>query len=337
MGLLSRLFHRDSSSVPPMAAARIDEAIGRILAIHPRIAVASRYRHRLKEPIAVTLDYADELMASLPATLDANADAWAGNPSLRAFFATPDDIADTFGRSQEVRAFFESNPDAVDVHGTLGMALTERHVLGVALDGDTLHHDVAQTTLSFSDYRVRVCGRTETSLREEIGRRLIDQLALEGLSMLAATRATRLARGRELMQERVALLHRGGAGLASVAGGGGAVEASELAHVQTQIAQNAESLAALRVPTDIIEHELEGICEVFGKPADYVYIKNRHIRIDMMNVVQEGETKGGSDIEFHFVRVPGVTPQMRAFALVRFRRSDQPPGGLQIDAAMRAL
>ena len=336
MGLLSRLFHRERSSVPPMAAARIDEAIGRILAIHPRIAVASRYQHRLKEPIAVTLDYADELMASLPATLDASADAWAGNPSLRAFFATPDDIADTFGRSQEVRAFFESNPDAVDVHGTLGMALNERHVLGVALDGDTLHHDVAQTTLSFSDHRVRVCGRTETSLREEIERRLIDQLALEGLSMLAATRSARLARGRELMQERVALLHRGGTGLASVAGGG-AVEASELAHVQTQIAQNAESLAALRVPTDIIEHELEGVCEVFGKPADYVYIKNRHIRIDMMNVVQEGETKGGSDIEFHFVRVPGVPPQMRAFALVRFRRSDLPPGGLQIDAAMRAL
>ena len=76
---------------------------------------------------------------------------------------------------------------------------------------------------------------------------------------------------------------------------------------------------------------------MFGKPADYVYIKNRHIRIDMMNVVQEGETKGGSDVEFHFVRVPGVTPQMRAFALVRFRRSELPPGGLQIDAAMRAL
>jgi hypothetical protein len=336
MGLLSRLFHRDQAAVPPMAAARIDEAIGRILAIHPRIAVASRYRHRLQQPVAVTLQYADGLMASLPATLDASADTWAGNPSLRAFFATPDDIADTFGRSQEVRAFFDSNPGAVDVHGTLGMALTERHVLGVALDGDTLHHDVAQTTLSFSDHRVRVCGRTETSLREEIERRLVDQLALEGLSLRAATRAARLARGRELMQERVALLHRGGTGLASVAGGV-TVEASELAHVQTQIAQNAESLAALRVPTDIIEHELEGVCEVFRKPADYVYIKNRHIRIDMMNVVQEGETKGGSDIEFHFVRVPGVTPQMRAFALVRFRRSDLPPGGLQIDAAMRAL
>jgi hypothetical protein len=267
MGLLSRLFHRERSSVPPMAAARIDEAIGRILAIHPRIAVASRYRHRLKEPIAVTLDYADELMASLPATLDASADAWAGNPSLRAFFATPDDIADTFGRSQEVRGFFESNPDAVDVHGTLGMALNERHVLGVALDGDTLHHDVAQTTLSFSDHRVRVCGRTETSLREEIERRLIDQLALEGLSMLAATRAARLARGRELMQERVALLHRGGTGLASVAGGGAAVEASELAHVQTQIAQSADRYHRTRTRRHLRGVRQAGGLRLHQKPA----------------------------------------------------------------------
>ncbi|WP_109481587.1 hypothetical protein [Paraburkholderia sp. C35] len=337
MGLLSRLFHRDRTAGPPMETARIDEAIGRILAIHPRIAVASRYRQRLRRPIPVTLQYADELMASLPATLDASADAWAGNPSLRAFFATPDDIADTFGRSQEVRAFFDAHPDAVDLHGTLGMALTERHVLGVALDGDTLHHDVAQTTLSFSDHRVRICGRTEASLRAEIERRLIDQLALEGLSMLAATRAASLARGRELMQERVALLHRGGTGISAVAGGGTAVEADELAHVQTQIAQNADHLAALRMPTDIVEHELEGICEVFGKPADYVYIRNRHIRIDMMNVVQEGASKGGHDIEFHFVRIPGTTPQMRAFAMVRFRRADLPPGGLHIDAAMRAL
>jgi hypothetical protein len=337
MGLLRRLFVGEETSVSPHDAARIDEAIGRIVAIDPRIAMASRYRQRLKQPVAATLQYADTLMASLPATLDANADTWASNPSLRAFFATPDDIADTFGRSEEVRAFFEQHPDATDLHGTLGMALTERHVLGVALDGDTIHHDVAQTTLSFSDHRVRICGLTEAALREEIVRRLIDQLALEGLSMLAATRAARLARGRELIQERVALLHRRGTGMSSVAGGGADVAAHELVHVQTQIAQNADSLAALRAPADVIEYELKGICDVFGQPEDHVYLRNRHIRIDMMNVVQEDNGKQGNDIEFHFVRIPGETAQMRAFALVRFRRADLPPGGLHIDAAMRAL
>ncbi|MFP3570036.1 hypothetical protein SB772_38965, partial [Paraburkholderia sp. SIMBA_030] len=188
MDLLRRLFHRDRVHVSSTDAARIDEAIGRILAIHPRLKLASRYRQRLKRPIAVTLQYTDELMASLPATFDANVDAWSSNPCLRAFFATPADIVDTFGRSEDVRAFFELNPDVADVHGTLGMALTERHVLGVALEGDTLRHDVVQTTLCFRDHRVRMCGRTESALRDEIVCRLIDQLALEGLSRLATDR-----------------------------------------------------------------------------------------------------------------------------------------------------
>ncbi|MBP0596094.1 hypothetical protein J8I87_42115 [Paraburkholderia sp. LEh10] len=337
MGLLLRLFHRNRTHVSPENAARIDEAVDRIVAVHPRLKMANRYRYRLKQPVAATLQYADQLMASLPATIDANADAWAGNPSLRAFFATPGDIAQAFGRSEEVRAFFAQHPGAADVYGTLGMAMTERHVLGVEQDGDAVRHDVAQITLCFGDHRIRMCGETDSALRDEIVRRLIDQMALEGLSMLAASRAQHLARGRELMQERVALLHRQGTGISSVVGGGAAVEADELARVQTQIAQNAESLAALRVPTDIIELELKGICDVLAKPNDYVYIRNRRIRIDMMNVIQEGGSKRGSEIEFHFARVPGVTPEMRAFALVRFDRLDLPPGGLQIDAAMRAL
>ncbi|WNC94456.1 hypothetical protein RI103_35445 [Paraburkholderia sp. FT54] len=337
MGLLNWLFHRERVHVSPMDAARIDEAVERILAIHPRLKMAIRYRHRLKRPVAATLHYADQLIASLPATLEANSDAWSSNPCLRAFFATPDDIARAFGHSDEVRAFFERNPDAVNVYGTLGMALTERHVLGVVLDGDTVRHDVAQTTLCFSDHRVRICGRTELGLRQEIVRRLIDQFALEGLSRLATDRAKLLARGRELMQERVDLLHRQGTGIRSVVGGGATAQSEELTRVQAQMAENSQSLAALRVPTDIIELGLKGICEVFSKPSEYAYIKNRKIRIDMMNVVQESNAQGGREIEFHFARIPGPTPETRAFALVRFNRSDLPPGGLNIDAAMRAF
>src|ERR1700761_3336696 len=198
MGLWRRfrqLFHRDARDprdkphALPVDAARIDEAIGRILAIHPRLKLARRYRQRLKRPIALTLQYADELIASLPATLDGSAAAWSSQPSLRAFFATPADIADTFGRSTEVRAFFERHPEADDVQATLGMALFERHVLGVALEGDALRQDVVQTTLSFSDHRVTICGSTEAALRTEIMRHFIDQMALEGLARLPAPRA----------------------------------------------------------------------------------------------------------------------------------------------------
>jgi hypothetical protein len=42
-------------------------------------------------------------------------------------------------------------------------------------------------------------------------------------------------------------------------------------------------------------------------------------------------------MEFNIARLPGNPPQMRAFALVRYRRDGMLPEGLHIDAAMRAL
>lgn len=58
--------------------------------------------------------------------------------------------------------------------------MTERHVLGVAQEGNSTRHDVPQTTPYFGDHRVRICSDTEASLRAEIARRMVDQLALEG-------------------------------------------------------------------------------------------------------------------------------------------------------------
>ena len=40
----------------------------------------------------------------------------------------------------------------------------------------------------------------------------------------------------------------------------------ELVRVQAQIAENAASRAALREPTDTIEFDLKGICEVLSQP-----------------------------------------------------------------------
>lgn len=337
MGLLSRLFHRDRTNDSYVEEARIDDAIARVVAIHPRLKLASRYRDRLKQPVATALQYIESLIASLPAPFDANPTAWASNPSLRAFFATSDDIILAFARSDEVRGFFDRNPTSVDVYCALGMAMTERHTLGAAQEGNSVHLDVPQTTLCFSDHRARICAASASLLDEEIERRLIDQLALEGLGSLASDRAERVARGRELLQERVALLQRQGAGIRSIVGGDAVVESDEMTRVQMEIVQNADSLAALRVPTDIIELELDSICKVFTEPAGHLSVSSRHICIDMMNVVQNAAAPRGRDVEFNFARIPGPTPRMRAFALVHFNRSDMPPGGLHIDAAMRAL
>jgi hypothetical protein len=333
MGILSRLLHRDTVQIAPQEEARIDESVERIAAMNPRLRMARRYRERLAPAVAASLQYADELVASLPAPHEASSNAWSSDPCMRAFFATPEDLARAFGRSDELRAHFDRNPDSQEAYAALGMAMAERHVLGVAQDGDMVRRDVAQTTVCFGDHRVRICGRTEADLRQEIGQRVVDELALEGLAKLASDRRELLKQGRKLLQTRVALLQRQGAGVSFVVGGGPIVEAGELAYILTKIEENARDLAALRVPTDVIELELERVREVLSEPAKHIFVTKKRFRLDLMNVVREESVQATHEIEFHIAHIPGNPPQTRAFVLVRFPRSDLRPSGLNFDAA----
>ena len=340
MGLLTRLFGSNAasdSSGTKDSRARLDEMIDRAVAMNPRLRMARRYRERLGEAVSTSLTHIDDLTGLLPAPHEASMAAWAHDPLIRTFFATPEDMPKAFSRSEELRAHFVQNSDATEAYATLGMAMYERHVLGVALEGDAVRHDVSQTTLSFSDHRISVCSTSDAGLREEITRRLIDQLALEGLARLAADRRDLVAKGRELLEARVSLLERRGAGMRSVVGEAPVADIDELAQLETQIAENASSLAALRVPTEVIELQLDRVCEVFFHPADHIYVEKRCLRLDLMNVVRNDDTQASRDIEFRVARIPGDPPRMRAFTLVRLPRAELPPVGLHIDAATRAI
>ncbi|WP_321939881.1 hypothetical protein [Paraburkholderia sp. J8-2] len=337
MGVLAWLSSLKQPQRAHGESARLDEMVERAIAVNPRLRFARRHKERLGDAVAVSLDYIDALIGALPPSHEANSAAWSTDPLIRALFATPDDLAKLFSRSEELRDFFAQNPALSHAYATLGMAMYERHVLGVALEGEMVRQDVPQTKLCFSDHRVIICGQTETDLRDEIARRLVDQLALEGLARLAIDRRDLITKGRALLEARVALLERQGVGIRAVLGEGPDASADELARLKVQIDDNARNLAALRVPTEAIELELDRVCEVYLHPADYLYIDTRRVRLDLMNVVRQDVTQGSREIEFRVARIPGDPPRTRAFALVRYSRAELLPGGLDIDAVMRAL
>jgi hypothetical protein len=265
--MLDWIFHHDPVQVAPHKAAQINEAIERVVAMHPRLKMAPRYKERLAAAVEVTLQYIVDHLALLPAAQDASVNAWSSDPCMRACFATPDDLMQTLGRSEELRDFFDRNPDTIEAYMALGMAMSERHVLGVAVEGDQVRYDVPQTTLMFGDYHVRMCTRSESELRQEIGHRMVDQLVLEGLAKLGNERHELLEQGRELLKTRTLLLQRQGAGMHSVVGGGTVVATQELARVRAQIEENTCNLDALNSPTETITLELKGICDVLSDPG----------------------------------------------------------------------
>src|ERR1700754_3230814 len=199
----------------PHSTEEIEQTIARIARAIPQLKLARLYDKRLAPAIRGTLGYARGIVAALPAPRDADASAWSNDPYIHAFFATCDDVYHAFGRSHELRAWFDEHIDCGEVYAVLGMDMAERSVLGVAQHEGKTRTDVRQTTISFSDHRVRIFGRSEADLHDEIVRRIVDQLALEALEQIAGDKSRRdaLEQERALLKARLQLLQRQGAGM----------------------------------------------------------------------------------------------------------------------------
>jgi hypothetical protein len=321
---------------------RIGQAVERIVGLSPQLRLARRYQARLEPAIATSLKYVGDLVASLPEPREASAAAWSSDPYIHAFFAAPDDIARTLSRSTDVRAYFEQNPDVSEVYAVLGMAMDERRTAGLALHGETIHRDVPQTIVSFSDHRARICGRTQAELREEIVRRVVDQLGLDALAGIAADKTRRdfLEQDRALLKTRLQLLDRQGAGMRAVLGSedADAAKAEEVARLQQQLEENERNLQSLGMRAEALDRDLDQLCAVFADPSPHIYIENKRLRLDKMNVVQpEAAAQAAEEFTFQVARLPTTPPQMRAFTLVRFTRDQWLPATHLLDEAARLL
>jgi hypothetical protein len=276
----------------------------------------------------------------MPPARVASAAAWAADPCIHAFFAAPGDIGPAVSRSEDLRAFFEQHPEVTEAYALLGMAMTAKHTLGVALEGETMRRDVIQETVSFSDHQVRVCGRTELELKQEIVRRLVDQLALEGMTRFAADQERRgaLEQERALLKTRLLLLERQGVGMRAALGDTERTATGELERLHQQMADNERELDALGIRSEAQERQLGHLCGVLSEPAAHIYVERRSIRLNKMNVVVPASSAEAADeIMFEVARIPADPPRVRAFALVRFARAELLPAASMFDQAARLL
>jgi hypothetical protein len=319
---------------------RVAEAAERIVALSPHLRMARRYEARLRPALVAALRYVDGIVAAIPPAREASAAAWASDPYIHAFFTAGDAVAPLLSRSRDLRAFFEQNPGLQEAYAVLGMAMLEKHVLGAALEGETMRRDVVQETISFSDHQVRICGRTEPELRDEIVRRLVAQLGLQGIARHAAQQTQRglLESERALLRTRLQLLERQGLGVGSLVGGQHVPAADELARLQEAIGENEGAIQRLGLRSEALDRELAEVCAVLADPAGHLFVQTRRCVLNKMNVVlPAGSRDAGDEVVFQVAQVPTVPPQMRAFTLVRFARADLHSASGLLDEAARLL
>jgi hypothetical protein len=321
--------------------ASVAETVERIVALSPHLRMARRYEARLEPAVVTALRYVKGVVHAIPPAREASAAAWSSDPYIRAFFTAADTVAPVLSRSRDLRAFFEQNPDQPEAHAVLGMAMQEKRILGTALEGGTLRRDVVQETLSFSDHQVRMCGRSETELRDEIVRRLVAQLGLQGMARYAAQRTQRdmLEHERALLRTRLQLLERKGVGVGALVGDGHEeAGGDELARLQEAILDNEGAIQRLGLRSEALDRELAEVCAVLADPAAHLFVSSRRCILNKMNVVLPPDSReDGNEVVFQVAQVPTVPPQARAFALVRFARADLRSASGLLDEAARLL
>ncbi|CAG4892214.1 hypothetical protein [Paraburkholderia saeva] len=339
MGLLSWLF--PGNRAPDGADARqMKEIVERIVRLNPQLRLVRECDARVAAAARRAIDYLERLVAEMPAACEASADTWATDPHIHAFFAGPDDVCEAFSRSDELRTYFRDHPEADEVFAVLGMAIVEKRTFGVAQHGASVRSDVMQTTVSFSDHQVRGCSASEAALRREIVLRVVDQLALEGIARIEADESRRgaLEQERALLRTRLALLERQGAGMHALVGSEASCSPVDVARLQAQIDENDRALASLGLKTEALERELDVICEELSSPDAHFYVTKKTFRLDLLNVVvEEDDTRPAENITFRIARLPARPDAMRAYAMVRFRRSNLLPARNTLPEAGRFL
>lgn len=327
MSFFDKLWPRTHAPHAP-ESPQTQALIERLLVLSPTLKLVPQWRERLAPALERSIDYVGGIVNGLPAAREASAATWMSDPYVHAFFAAPDEVAHILSRSPELHAWFDAHLLARETYAVLGMAMIERRGFGVAQHGDQVHTDVAQTTLSFDDHQVRVCGESETDLRQQIVQRVVEQIALEALAQIAADESRRdaLEQERALLRTRRQLLTRRGAGTHTMLGAESSANVAEVAHVEAEIAANERELAALGLKSEALEHELSVICNVLASSAQHANVEMREVFLTPMNVViEDGAASGDAPLVFPLAHLPATPQGKRAFALVRFARDDLQP------------
>ena len=339
MGVLQWLRSRgaDEPAAPDDACA---QKVQRVLELSPRLRLVRRHDTRLRFALTEAQRYLDRLVATLPAPRLASASTWGSDPCIHAYFGSADDVGLCLSRSSDLRSYFDQSPLSRDAYAVMGMEMSERRTLGVAMQGEVMRSDVAQTTLSFTDHQVRICADSEDALRREIVQRMLDQLVLEALAKVAADEFRRdmLEKERVLLATRLRLLERRGTGMRSMVGGPGTEDLAKRARLQAEMEENDRALADLGSRTESLGHQLDIVCERLVNASEYMKVSSRRVRLSRMNVVQPDEAdEAGEMIELHSARVPGDPPLERTFALVQVNAAELLKTGQLLERASRMI
>jgi hypothetical protein len=336
MGLFDRLFGRQPATA---ADPLLDKALDRTVeVVEPKLGLLPDWRRRLAPGVAAAIEFARAGAQQLQQVHDLSAANWSADPLLRAAFANADGIPGALARARELQRWFRAPAAGAEAYAVLGMDLVLRKVLGTALVGEQVRHEVERTQASFGDHRLAAVAAGDDELRRAVGVRIFNQLLLVATRELAQAdeRRKELNVERALLRARLRMLESREGTLLHDEGecGDGADPAREQPDLRRRLDELDEAMARFGAGTEGLDRQLEIVRDTLLAAPASIRIGSRTLRLDAMNNVLDEADAGGAAVEFVHAQAPEIS---RAFAAVRVRREDVPAGGLSIAAVERGL
>jgi hypothetical protein len=212
--LFQSIFRPGADKVGTYPEDLIERAIERAVdGTDRRLRALTGYKKRLRPAVIHAIEHVVELVDRLPPPLALDRRHYGTDAELSAYFASVDHMNGILSIDPWMRQWQTSPANAVAerVFALLMMELHERNVLGVALEGNELRHDVAQVTVSFSRHRMVDPTAVEDDTRRLLKRRAFDHLLTLALAGMAEAQgeAADLKRERDLLRTKLRALSSG--------------------------------------------------------------------------------------------------------------------------------
>lgn len=287
-----------------------------------RMRAVSGYRKSLRPAILHALDHVVAIIDGLAPPLALNRSAFGSNAEVSDFFASVEDMNHILARDAEMRQWQASSGAALAdrVVALLLMTMNERNVLGVALEGDQLRHDVAQVTVSFGKHRFADPTADEQETRRLLMRRAGDHLLSLALGRIAESQGERrdLQRERDLLRLKVKSLAGGHWGFDS---GDDGATATEPAVVERRLAEIDGQLAALG--SGQLQAHLDILIDTLSRAQEHFRSERTTLCIDRQGIRQSQPGPMAPEIGLSVLR--NAVGQSMVVRLVSIERGDLPP------------
>lgn len=173
MGMFGRLFGNSGRKELAELLPIIERAVSRV---EPLLKQTSGYPESYIKPVTTALEYARGLTAGIPGPVEVNRESYAKDPFVHALFPSPDFILDAFGASRAMQGYYREFSAADEVYALMGMRRCEKNMMGMALSGEVIQHDVPQKVIYFTSHTIENPAPSEKQSRDQVVWSFFDSL-----------------------------------------------------------------------------------------------------------------------------------------------------------------